>query len=503
MVGYSKDVADRVLRILQAGSQLEADKVRELMASHGGKSQRVLQKLIDDGFDEEIIQTILSKAYAVRRRAVTPETLDSEAIDALPLKFIEAEGILPLAKEGRFLRVGAVDPTQATLGGQIKAISNYNVEFFVIKLSEFKAAVKSDLFTKAQKPAKDPAAANKANKAKATPVSRRRAPRWNNEDASLVGAFCDNILQSSVDQDVSDIHIEPFRETARVRFRINGVLETQENYAGYLFNNYSAVITRLKILADCDISEKRIPQDGAITFKTASGEDVDTRFSVLPSKNGERIVIRLLKGDPALSIDKIGFLEDDLAKLIETIKAPQGMVLVTGPTGSGKTTTLYAALQYINDPGKNILTAEDPVEYYLEGLGQVQANEKIGLTFDTILRSFLRQDPEVILVGEIRDQQTVEIAVKAALTGHLLLSTLHTNDAVSAINRLSNMGIPSFMISAALSLIVAQRLARKNCQNCLIPDTAATPEALKNVGFKEDEFNDLQLRRGGGDLHVS
>ncbi len=182
---------------------------------------------------------------------------------------------------------------------------------------------------------------------------------------------------------------------------------------------------------------------------------------MLPGKNGERIVIRLLKGDPSLSIDKIGFTDSDLQKLIEAITAPQGMVLVTGPTGSGKTTTLYGALQYINEPGKNIMTAEDPVEYYLEGLGQVQANEKIGLTFNSILRAFLRQDPEVILVGEIRDQETVEIAVKAALTGHLLLSTLHTNDSIATITRLTNMGVPNFMISAALSLVVAQRLARK------------------------------------------
>ena len=193
--------------------------------------------------------------------------------------------------------------------------------------------------------------------------------------------FCDDILQLSIDLDVSDIHIEPYRESARVRFRINGVLVIQEQYSDYLFENYLAVITRFKILADCDISEKRLPQDGAITFRTKDGEDVDTRFNVLPGKNGERIVIRLLKGDPSLSIEKIGFTDSDLQKLIEAITSPQGMVLVTGPTGSGKTTTLYGALQYINDPAKNIMTAEDPVEYYLEGLGQVQANEKIGLTF--------------------------------------------------------------------------------------------------------------------------
>ena len=241
-----------------------------------------------------------------------------------------------------------------------------------------------------------------------------------------------------------------------------------------------------------------MPQDGAITFKAPDGEDVDTRFNVLPGKNGERICIRLLKGDPSLSIDKIGFKEADLQKLIDAITAPQGMVLVTGPTGSGKTTTLYGALQYINDPGTNIMTAEDPVEYYLEGLGQTQANEKIGLSFSSILRAFLRQDPEVILVGEIRDQETVEIAVKAALTGHLLLSTLHTNDAIATISRLLNMGVPSFMISAALSLVVAQRLARKNCPDCLVPDDTANPAALKYIGFTDEEIQSFQPKKGSG-----
>ena len=377
----------------------------------------------------------------------------------------------------------------------VKALTNFNVEFFIIKLSDFEACLETEDIKNLQtetESAKD----KRGDKPVVAP--RRRTPRWNVEDASLVAAFCDDMLQASVDLDVSDIHIEPFRDTARIRFRINGVLEIMDSYSNYLFHNYSAVTTRLKILADCDISEKRVPQDGAITFKTKDGEDVDTRFNVLPSKNGERIVIRLLKGDPALSIDKIGFTDEDLTKLVEAISAPQGMVLVTGPTGSGKTTTLYAALQHINHPGKNIMTAEDPVEYYLEGLGQVQANEKIGLTFESILRAFLRQDPEVILVGEIRDQQTVEIAVKAALTGHLLLSTLHTNDAISAITRLSNMGVPSFMISAALSLVVAQRLARKNCQSCLVPDTTVTEEVLENIGFDAEEIENINFRKGGG-----
>ena len=271
-----------------------------------------------------------------------------------------------------------------------------------------------------------------------------------------------------------------------MRFRIDGRLEVREEYSDYLLRHYLGVVTRFKIMADCDISEKRLPQDGGITIKYKN-EDIDFRFNVLPGKNGERIVMRILKGDPSPSLSKLGFSETNYNNIIEAITAPQGMVLVTGPTGSGKTTTLYGCLQHINEPELNIMTAEDPVEYYLEGVGQTQANEKIGLTFNSILRAFLRQDPEVILVGEIRDQETVEIAVKAALTGHLLLSTLHTNDAIATITRLMNMGVPPFMIAAATSLIVAQRLGRPNCQNCLVDDTQATPDALRRLGFSEED----------------
>lgn len=495
MIEYTKDVADRVLRILQASGQVDQEKMKEVMVEADARSGRALALVMKELVDEELVMTVLSRAYALRRKNLAPEDVNVDAVTSIPKKMILDEHILPFAREGRFLRVGTVDPTKATLANQIKAISNQNVEFFLIKPSDFEACMATDAVQEAVVGKEE----EKAPEAAPAPVKKvRKRSAYDLDDAGLVIKFVDDILQHSIDTDTSDIHVEPYRETARIRFRINGVLEAQDQFSEYLFHNYLAVVTRFKILADCDISEKRLPQDGAITFRTNDGEDVDTRFNVLPGKNGERICIRLLKGDPSLSIDKIGFKDADLQKLIEAITAPQGMVLVTGPTGSGKTTTLYGALQYINDPGTNIMTAEDPVEYYLEGLGQTQANEKIGLSFSAILRAFLRQDPEVILVGEIRDQETVEIAVKAALTGHLLLSTLHTNDAIATISRLLNMGVPSFMISAALSLVVAQRLARKNCQNCLVPDEGATPEALKYIGFTEEELQTFQPRKGGG-----
>ena len=494
MIEYTKDVADRVLRILQASGQIDQEKMKEIMVQAESRSGRALTLVMKEMVDEELVMTVLSRAYALRRKNLSPEDVDVDALTSIPRKMVLDEHILPFAREGRFLRIGTVDPTKATLANQIKALSNQNVEFFLIKPSDFEACMEAD----AVKDAVEIVEIKQEEEAPVAAPVRRRKSAYDLDDASLVIKFVDDILQHSIDTDTSDIHVEPYREAARIRFRINGVLQAQDQFAEYLFHNYLAVVTRFKILADCDISEKRLPQDGAITFRTNDGEDVDTRFNVLPGKNGERICIRLLKGDPSLSIDKIGFKPTDLQKLVEAITAPQGMVLVTGPTGSGKTTTLYGALQYINDPGTNIMTAEDPVEYYLEGLGQTQANEKIGLSFSSILRAFLRQDPEVILVGEIRDQETVEIAVKAALTGHLLLSTLHTNDAIATISRLLNMGVPSFMISAALSLVVAQRLARKNCPDCLVPDETATPAALKYIGFTEEEIAAIQPKRGGG-----
>ena len=256
--------------------------------------------------------------------------------------------------------------------------------------------------------------------------------------------------------------------------------------------NYNAVITRLKIIAGCDISERRLPQDGKLQFKnprpmSEDDVDIDVRFSVIPAKEGERVVMRILQAGPDLGLEQIGLEKKDYDNL-NSFFWLFSLDLKSGPTGSGKSTTLYGCIKKINKPGTNIMTAEDPVEFYLKGVGQVQANEEIGLTFESILKSFLRQDPEIILIGEIRDKSTVNIAIKASLTGHLLLSTLHTNDAISTIVRLTNMGVPNFMVASAFSLIVAQRLARKNCQNCLVDDDQATESGLLKIGFNQEEY---------------
>ena len=321
------------------------------------------------------------------------------------------------------------------------------------------------------------------------------------EVESDVIAFVDKILNKAIKLESSDIHIEPFKDSAHVRFRVDGVLRVMDEVSEFLNKdplNYNSVVTRIKIISKLDIAERRIPQDGGSNFKYGDKE-MDLRISIMPTKNNERIVMRLLNKEAGdVSLAQLGFADQDLKILEEAINSPQGMVLVTGPTGSGKTTTLYSILKTINKPSMNILTAEDPVEYELEGVGQVQVREDIGYTFETALRSFLRQDPEVILVGEIRDKATVDIALKAALTGHLVFSTLHTNDAPSTITRLQNMGTPDYLISAACTLVMAQRLARKTCQECRVPDDRINPKTLTSIGFTAEEASRVRPVIGKG-----
>ncbi len=318
--------------------------------------------------------------------------------------------------------------------------------------------------------------------------------------SSNVIDFVDNIIENGITLGVSDIHMEPFEARSRLRYRRDGTLKEVEEFATFLHANYSAVSTRIKILASLDISERRLPQDGAIRFDYKAGDDiVDLRVSVLPTSCGERIVMRIMdKSALNMPLADLGFPEAEFAKIQKAIHSPQGMILVTGPTGSGKSTTLYAVLNSLNDPEINLMTAEDPVEFKVEGIGQVHVKDNIGLTFTAALRSFLRQDPEVIMVGEIRDKDTGDIAVKASLTGHLVLSTLHTNDAPSTITRLINMGIPSYLITSSLTMVIAQRLARKICLSCKTEDMEATKESFLSLGFPEDVASKAKAYTGTG-----
>ena len=352
-------------------------------------------------------------------------------------------------------------------------------------------------------------------KLKATKVEERTPPKLEisnhsndsmlNEEEALVVEITgdvvnvvDDILSEAVQTEVSDVHIEIFKEASRIRFRGNGSMLAQPQYKNFISNNYNAVVARIKILANLDIAERRLPQDGKISYQAKNGTEVDFRISILPTNLGERVVIRILNSSAlAVTISALGFNKKQEADFAKAIEAPQGMVLVTGPTGSGKSTTLYGAMNYLNKPDVNILTVEDPVEYTMSGISQVQVREDIGLSFASALRSFLRQDPEIILVGEIRDAETADIASKAALTGHLVLSTLHTNSAIGAISRLVNMGLPAYLVSSALTLVVAQRLVRKNCNKC----KALVDKNQKDVQVFIEENNvdkDAKLSKGSG-----
>src|SRR5665213_2309749 len=306
------------------------------------------------------------------------------------------------------------------------------------------------------------------------------------------------ILTDAVKRGASDIHIEPYEKEVRVRFRIDGILQQVMSPPMKLRD---AIISRIKIMAKLDISEKRLPQDGRIMIKYRKEgkiKDLDFRVSTIPSLYGEKIVMRLLdKENLRLDMTKLGFEQESLVKFERAILRPYGMVLVTGPTGSGKTNTLYSSIAKLNTPETNIMTAEDPVEFQLAGINQVQMKDQIGLNFAAALRAFLRQDPNIILVGEIRDFETAEIAVKAALTGHLVLSTLHTNDAPSTVNRLMNMGIEPFLVASSVHLICAQRLVRRVCANCK-EEHPATPPAMIQAGFTPEEAETVMPFKGAG-----
>jgi type IV pilus assembly protein PilB len=308
------------------------------------------------------------------------------------------------------------------------------------------------------------------------------------------------ILINAIKGGASDIHIEPYETTLRVRYRVDGVLFNAMNLPLRIKN---PITSRLKIMSKLDIAERRLPQDGRIKLRLGRKKEIDFRVSVLPCLFGEKTVLRILdKGNLQVDLTKLGFEEEALKKFMDVLEKPYGMIMVTGPTGSGKTTTLYSALSYLNKPGINIMTAEDPVEYNFLGMNQVQMKEEIGLTFASALRAFLRQSPDIILVGEIRDFETAEIAVKAALTGHLVLSTLHTNDAPSSISRLLNMGIEPFLVSASIILIAAQRLARKICPQCKQEEKVPI-QTLIQLGFSEEEAGTVKVYKGKGCPHCN
>jgi len=476
-----------ILNMLMENSIIQTKDVTNInkTSSEIGKSR--LETLYELNLsNEQQILKVFSHAYSLPVVDLEDYKIDENIKNIVDLRYIEDNAIVPFQVDNGVLKIAIANASKFGLMKNIKTMTNLEPEVFATSISNINHYINR----------------LKGNN-KPAPVSNAKIERIQKKEELIeVGMevidFGNKIIADAVQLGASDIHIESFKNSSTVRFRVDGILRVMEKYKNFLHDNYNAVVARFKIISKLDIAERRVPQDGACSFKSDTKE-VDLRVSILPTKNNERIVMRILNkeaGDKQLS--ELGFAAKDLEKLIKAITSPQGMVLVTGPTGSGKTTTLYSVLKHINKPGMNILTAEDPVEYEMEGVGQVQIKESIGYTFEEALRSFLRQDPEVILVGEIRDKATVDIALKASLTGHLVFSTLHTNDAPSSITRLINMGTPNYLIAAALTLIMAQRLARRTCSECRAIDDNITPKLLNSIGFLPEQSSRAKIYKGKG-----
>ncbi len=403
--------------------------------------------------------------------------------------------LVPISLAGSTLTLAMSDPSNLGAINEVKFLTGYDIKVAVASTASVKQAIQDfyDQGSDYQDVLAEVGGTDVELVQDADEVDVRELERAT-EDAPVV-RLVNAILTSAIKRHASDVHLEPFEKMFRVRFRVDGVLEDIMKPPLKLKN---AITSRIKVMAALDIAERRLPQDGRIKLKFGPGQDMDFRVSVLPTIFGEKIVLRLLdKSNLQLDMTKLGFDESSLKDFRDSIYKPFGMVLVTGPTGSGKTTTLYSALAELNKVTSNISTSEDPVEYNLVGINQVQINEDIGLNFANALRSFLRQDPDIIMVGEIRDFETAEIAIKAALTGHLVLSTLHTNDAPSTINRMLNMGVEPFLVASSVNLVLAQRLARLTCELCKEP--AEIPlSALVELGMTREQASEARCSRGAG-----
>ena len=446
---------------------------------------------------EKHLVSFLSKHYGVPAIDLAEVEVDPEAIKLIPSDVVYKYQVLPIKRTGSTLRVAMSDPSNILAIDDIKFLTSCHVEVFVSTESAVKVAI--DKYYDPSSAMAEIMLSSMGEDEKIELLEESEEVDVNelqqaSEDAPVV-RLVNMIMNEAIQRKASDIHIEPYEKIFRVRLRMDGVLN---DFMKPPMKMKNAIISRVKIMAKLNIAERRLPQDGRIKMKLGRDKEMDFRVSVLPTLFGEKVVLRLLdKSTLQLDMTKLGFEENPLKDFKEAIHKPFGMVLVTGPTGSGKTTTLYSALAELNQITENISTAEDPVEFNLMGINQVQMHEEIGLNFATCLRSFLRQDPDIIMVGEIRDFETAEISIKAALTGHLVLSTLHTNDAPSTINRLLNMGIEPFLVASSVNLIAAQRLARVNCDACKVP-IEVSPQMLLNLGVSSDEIQGWNCYKGRG-----
>ena len=500
-------MSDRLGDLLVKAGRINTDQLRAALAKQREEGGRLGSNLVKMGLitEKELVE-FLSQQFRVSAINLNQVEIDQSVVKIIPADVARKYTIMPVSKTGAKVTIAMLDPSNVFAMDDIKFMTGYNVEPVIASESAIRSAIEKyygathalELKKVMEELDDDPLGGDDLEVLEDEPDEFDLDTLEEESDEAPVVRLVNIILTDAIKRGASDIHIEPYEKKYRVRYRIDGQLYEVMHPPLRL---REAITSRIKIMSKLDIAEKRLPQDGRIKIKTKidnKEKELDYRVSILPTLFGEKIVLRLLDSDKLmLDMTKLGFEPASLRKFEFAIAQPYGMVLVTGPTGSGKTNTLYSALSNVNKPDTNIMTAEDPVEFNLAGINQVQMKESIGLNFAAALRSFLRQDPNIVLVGEIRDFETAEVAIKAALTGHLVLSTLHTNDAPSTINRLMNMGIEPFLVATSVQLVVAQRLVRRICGFCKEP-YEVSPQDLVNVGFSEREARTLKLFRGRG-----
>jgi type IV pilus assembly protein PilB len=488
--------ANRLGELLVRNKLIDDQQLAKALEEQKASGGRLGASLVKLGFlKEEDLAAFLSRQYGVPSINLSEFEIDESVIKLIPAEVVQKYQLIPVNRAGSTLIVAMADPSNIFAIDDIKFMTGYNVEVVVSAEASIKSAIdkyydQSASFDDVMGDLDDIdlEVVDDADEIDTSDLEKA------SEDAPVV-KLVNLILTDAIKKGASDIHVEPYEKSFRVRYRIDGVLHEVMKPPLKLKN---ALTSRIKIMSEMDISERRLPQDGRIKIKLPGGRDMDYRVNCLPTLFGEKICLRLLdKSNLQLDMTKLGYEEQSLKWFKEQIHKPFGMVLVTGPTGSGKTVSLYSALGELNTPTENISTAEDPVEFNFAGINQCQMHEEIGLNFASALRAFLRQDPDIIMIGEIRDFETAEIGVKAALTGHLVLSTLHTNDCPSTVNRLLNMGIEPFLVASAVNLITGQRLGRRLCQECQVPEDIPK-ETLIQAGVPEDQVDNFNSYRGEG-----
>jgi type IV pilus assembly protein PilB len=474
----------RIAELLVRGGIVSRDQLVQAQEKERDNGSSVIRELIRLGFTtEDTLTEFLAKQFSIEKVDLSPSEIEDSVFSLVPPQLVQKHQLVPVKLLGSTLTVAMADPTDLVAINEVKFITGYAVRVTLAPPSAIKKTLDHRFGGVSYDEVLKKFGDGEMEVIHETDDVNLQELQQATMEAPVV-TLVNAILADAAKRRASDIHIEPYEKIFRVRFRVDGVLQEIMSPPLRLKN---PLVSRLKVMAGLDIAERRLTQDGRIKLKMGVGGELDIRVSVLPTLFGEKVVMRLLdKSNLQLDMSKLGFDPQTLKDFLEAIHKPYGMILITGPTGSGKSTTLYSALSELNKPDVNISTAEDPVEYNLVGINQVQVREQIGLTFAAALRSFLRQDPDIIMVGEVRDLETAQIAVKAALTGHLVLSTLHTNDAPSTVDRLINMGVETFLLISSINIIAAQRLVRRICEKCK-ESAEVSPEILINLGVDSAE----------------